>query len=350
MKIHQHRKNEHLSLAEKFFKTQSSNQLDEVQLIYSNLPELNLSDIDIRSTLVGKDIPVPFFINAITGGSPQTDDINYKLATVAAKANIPMACGSQSIALKYPSLSPNFSKIRQLNPNGFLLGNLGAGHSYSNFNVAQQMIDANAMELHLNVSQELVMPEGDTEFMWKDNIREIVNNSSFPLLVKGVGQGLTPITIKELADIGVKYIDLSGKGGTNFIEIENRRRKQKELTFLQDIGMTTAQSLVAAKLVDEDISFTASGGIRNSLDIVKCLVLGADNVGISGLFLHILLRQGTESLIEYITNLKVEIKKIMLMLGCKTIDDLHKLPVILSSELLVFKKQMTELLKNKGWD
>ena len=106
MKIHQHRKNEHLSLAEKFFKTQSSNQLDEVQLIYSNLPELNLSDIDIRSTLVGKDIPVPFFINAITGGSPQTDDINYKLATVAAKTNIPMACGSQSIALKYPSLSP----------------------------------------------------------------------------------------------------------------------------------------------------------------------------------------------------------------------------------------------------
>ena len=336
MKIHQHRKNEHLSLAEKIFKTQSSNQLDEVQLIYSNLPELNLSDIDIRSTLVGKDIPVPFFINAITGGSPQTDDINYKLATVASKTNIPMACGSQSIALKYPSLSPNFSKIRQLNPNGFLLGNLGAGHSYSNFNVAQQMIDANAMELHLNVSQELVMPEGDTEFMWKDNIREIVNNSLFPLLVKGVGQGLTPITIKELADIG--------------IEIENRRRKQKELAFLQDIGMTTAQSLVAAKLVDKDISFTASGGIRNSLDIVKCLVLGADNVGISGLFLHILLRQGTESLIEYITNLKVEIKKIMLMLGCKTIDDLHKLPVILSSELLVFKKQMTELLKNKGWD
>ena len=91
MKIHQHRKNEHLSLAEKFFKTQSSNQLDEVQLIYNNLPELNLSDIDIRSTLVGKDIPVPFFINAITGGSPQTDDINYKLATVAAKTNIPMA-------------------------------------------------------------------------------------------------------------------------------------------------------------------------------------------------------------------------------------------------------------------
>ena len=106
MKIHQHRKNEHLSLAEKFFKTQSSNQLDEVQLIYSNLPELNLSDIDIRSTLVGKDIPVPFFINAITGGSPQTDDINYKLATVAAKANIPMACGSQSIALKYPPPAP----------------------------------------------------------------------------------------------------------------------------------------------------------------------------------------------------------------------------------------------------
>ena len=229
-----------------------------------------------------------------------------------------------------------------------MLGNLGAGHSYSNFNVAQQMIDANAMELHLNVSQELVMPEGDTEFVWKDNIREIVNNSSFPLLVKGVGQGLTPMTIKELADIGVKYIDLSGKGGTNFIEIENCRRKQKELAFLQDIGMTTAQSLVAAKLVDEDISFTASGGIRNSLDIVKCLVLGADNVGISGLFLHILLRQGTESLIEYITNLKIEIKKIMLMLGCKNIDDLHKLPVILSSELLVFKKQMTELLKNKG--
>lgn len=339
MDIQQKRKDEHFFIAEKLY-SHSTNQLDEIQLIFDNLPELSLNDIDISTSFLNRKISAPFFINAMTGGSNQTDKINIKLANVAAKTNIPMATGSQSIALKNSEFADGFKKIRATHPNLFLLGNLGASHSFENFQKAKSMLQANAMELHLNVAQELTMPEGDIDFNWSNNIKNVIKQSTFPILVKGVGQGITPNTIKKLENLGVKYLDLSGKGGTNFVAIENQRRTKKDFSYLEDIGLTTAQSLLAAKKYYSNIEFTASGGIATALDIVKCLVLGAKNVGISGLFLHILIKDGEDGLISFIEDLKDQIRRIMLMLGCKNIDELAKVPYILSPALKNFHDQI----------
>lgn len=338
-----HRKDEHVFIAEKFYQAKAQNDLQQVKLLVTNLPELSLADVDLSSNFLGHKQAYPFFINAMTGGSPQTGKINAKLATVAAKTGLAMAVGSQSIALKLPESEPTFTTVRQANPAGFILANLGAHHNLTNAKKAVALLDADALELHINLAQELVMPEGDRSFYWLDNIREIVTNLDKPVLVKEVGAGISPRSLPLLKKAGVKYLDLGGFGGTDFVAIENERRQNKELGYFNELSLSTAQSLLGAKKFQADFSFTATGGIRTALDIIKCLVLGADNVGIAGHFLHILLRQGEDALIAEINALKDQLRKLMVMLGCQTVTDLRSVPYILSPELESFNRQIDQL-------
>ncbi|KRN88656.1 type 2 isopentenyl-diphosphate Delta-isomerase [Ligilactobacillus ceti] len=337
--LHAQRKNEHVFIAEKQYQAKSQNGLDQIRLISQNLPELSLNEINLETKFLNTTIPVPFFINAMTGGSQHTTVINEKLALCALQNDIPMATGSLSVALKENS-PVGFDTLRKVNPTGFVLGNLGAGHDLHNAIKAINLIQADALEIHLNASQELVMPEGDREFHWLANLQNIVENSPVPILVKEVGFGMTPRGLDVLKAANVKYVDLAGAGGTSFVSIENERRERKELAFLNELQLSTAESLIAAQPYQADFSLTASGGIRSALDIVKCLVLGADNVGISGLFLHTLLESDEAGLNQLIADLTMQIKQIMLLLGCKSIAELREVPYILSPELLNFQKQI----------
>ena len=348
MEIHSHRKDEHVFIAQKLYQSQSTNGLEQVRLLPHNLPELSLEDIDLSSTLAGQKIAFPFFINAMTGGSAQTKKWNEQLAKVAAKTGIAMAVGSQSIAIKNPSYADSFTTVRANAPQNFLIGNLGASHNLASAQQALTMLQAQALEIHLNVGQELVMPEGDTTFLWKDNLKQLLDAKLSPIIVKEVGMGLSPLILSELKALGVKYVDLSGKGGTNFIAIENQRRQQKEFTYLEDFGLTTAEVLIGAQFFSKDFSFTASGGIRNALDIAKCIALGADNVGIANFFLHTLVKQGPEGLEQLIEQLKLHLRKIMVLVGCKNIKELQQAPYLLSQDLLLFKDQCQTLLQNRN--
>ena len=344
MNIQEHRKDEHIFIAEKLYHSQSNNQLDEIKLLFNNIPEIAVQDVSLKTTLMGYPIDVPFFINAMTGGSPETDKINFKLATVANYCQIPLATGSASVALKNPESQKGFKKLRSLTPDTLLFTNLGAGNNLKNASAILKLTHADGLQLHLNVAQELVMAEGDRQFYWLQNIEQIVNKLSKPVMLKEVGQGISPPTLKSLKNSKIKYIDLAAGGGTNFIDIENERRHDKhDYSYLSNIGLTLAQSLIGAQPFRNDFSLTASGGIRNALEIIKSLVMGADNVGISGYFLHTLIKEGTEGLINKINLLKEEIKNIMVLLGCRCIKELHNIPYILSSNLNNFKEQ----LKNK---
>lgn len=337
---HSHRKDEHVFLAEKFYQQQPANGLNKIRLLPTNLPEISLEEVDLTTTLAGKSIPVPFFINAMSGGSLATKKLNAKLAHAAQKTGIPMATGSQSIALKYPELAPTFSIVRQVMPAGIVIGNLGAGHGLAAAKKAVSMVQADILEVHLNAAQEAVMAEGDRNFYWKKNLQEIVANLDVPVIVKEVGFGIRPQTLRTLQQLGVKYVDLSGHGGTNFAKIENFRRPQKDFDLLDNFGLTTAETLIASRSFANDFSLTASGGIRTAADIIKCLVLGADNVGIAGLFLHTLIKKDTAGLIALIEQLKDQLRLLMLVLGCRTIKDLRQVPFLLSADLENFSQQL----------
>ncbi|MFT8401472.1 MAG: type 2 isopentenyl-diphosphate Delta-isomerase [Lentilactobacillus diolivorans] len=334
---HSHRKDEHMSLAEKFYQDQSA--FADFRFIHQSLPETSLADIDLSTRIGPLSLNVPFYIEAISGGSLRTQEINRQLATVAKATGLAMAVGSQSVALSDPTLRATFEVVRKVNPTGIVFANIGANRNYQDAQAAVEMIDANALELHINVAQELIMPEGDREFSFITNIEQMVHHLSVPVIVKEVGFGMSRETITQLIDLGVHYINVSGHGGTNFATIENFRRPQKNMAYLKNWGLTTGESLLESRQFQDRLTILASGGVKSPLDVAKCLALGSTAVGIAGQFLHEVIHEDPQTLIDKVFDWIYGLKAIMLMVHASTISELQSQKLILSPEIISYLNQ-----------
>ncbi|GAY73012.1 type 2 isopentenyl-diphosphate Delta-isomerase [Lentilactobacillus kosonis] len=334
-----HRKDEHLSLAEHFH-TDDSSKFSGVRLIPTSLPKYGVDDIDISTQLENLNFHVPFYINAITGGSQQSQKINHRLANIAKQTGLAMAVGSQSIAINDPKQRASFTTVREVNPDGLVIANIGANHDATDAQQAVEMLQADMLQVHINSAQELIMPEGDRTFNFIANLKAILAQATVPVIVKEVGFGMSQQTITELANLGVKIIDVSGSGGTNFASIENFRRANKEMAYMQSWGLSTVESLLEADPINLDVNVIASGGVKTPLDIAKCFALGADLVGMSGEVLHLLLsNEDDEAIINQINDWIYGLKTIMVLTNSKNIANLKQTDKIFSSELLNFKQQ-----------
>lgn len=301
--------------------------LSDVFLPNNSLPELNFDELDISMEFLGKKIDCPIMINAMTGGSEFTKSINNDLARLARQFNIPMAVGSQTIALcEDNSCIESFSVVRDIiGEEGVVISNLSASASLEDCQRAVELLNSDAIQLHLNPGQEMVMREGDRDFRGiLDNIKKINENIDKPLIVKEVGLGMSKEVVTKLENIGVKYIDISGAGGTNFIEIENLRNADTDLSELFEWGVPTALSIIEARKVSSQLNIIGSGGIRSSLDIVKAIVLGADIVGIAGELMSYLQHGGYETAEAYLEDTVYKIKVIMMLLGKANIKELKE--------------------------
>lgn len=328
------RKDQHIHFAEMQYQSNSSNGLDQVRFVHQSFAEMKTSDVNLQTSLGSLNLDYPFFINAMTGGSDKAKIINQNLASIAKETNLAMAVGSVSAAIKSPELADSFKIVRQVNPKGIIISNLGAHHQLDNAKRAVDMLEANAIQLHINTPQELVMPEGDRDFNgWLANIEDIVNHIDVPVIVKEVGFGMSKESIQQLLDIGVSIIDVSGRGGTNFIHIENERRDLKEFDYLLNWGQTTAESLLEAHFYRKQADFIASGGIKHPLHMLAAFGLGAKAVGLSGELLHLVLTKGNDTTIKTIESWKQELVALMTMIGAKRITDVERKPLILSPEL-----------------
>ncbi len=343
----QNRKLDHLRLALALPDASISTGLDDIIPIHQALPELDMADVDTSCTFLGKMLKLPFCINAITGGHPDTAWINRELSLVAAKTGIAMAVGSQRAALTDKSVRETFMVARQVNPKGILLANLGASCSLEEARSAVEMIAADGLQLHLNVPQEVLMPEGDCCFKGMlENIAKVVASLSVPVMVKEVGFGLSRETVKALYDIGVRCMDVGGSGGTDFaaIEIARDQSDAKEKRFmLQGWGIPTAISLLEGLSLQLDIQFVASGGIRSSLDMVRSLMLGAKIVAMARPPLEILIQENPLQLEKNIETLRHELATMMLLLGAKNIASLPLKP-------LIIKGLTAEWMERRGID
>ncbi len=325
------RKNEHVSLSEKFYPQQVSSFKD-IRFVHQSFPEMDVKDVDLSVSVEGLNFSVPFFINAMTGGSEWTGKVNEKLAVIARETGLAMATGSVSAALKDPSQEETFKVVRRTNPNGLVFANLGAGHGLENAKRVVDLLEADAFQIHINAPQEVVMPEGDREFRgWLTNIESIVNGLNVPVIAKEVGFGMSRETIRQLESVGVKLIDVSGQGGTNFAQIENFRRKDFKLDDLEEWGQTTAVSLLEAGDSAVNSQIIASGGIRRPMEMVKALSLGASLNGLSSQFMHMAL-DDVDQAIDTINQWKVELTHIMTLLGARTIEDLRRTDIIITGE------------------
>lgn len=304
---------------------------DDITFIHQSLPDCSMEQIDLSTKIGELSLSSPIFINAMTGGGGKaTYQINQKLAIVAREVDIPIAVGSQMSAIKDRSEVKTYRIVRDENKHGLVFANLGSEASVEQAQFAVDMIGANALQIHLNTIQELTMPEGDRNFVGALlRIEAIVKKIGIPVIVKEVGFGMSKETIGKLQSIGVSAVDVGGFGGTNFAKIENARRELL-LSYFNDWGIPTAASIIEAKEAASTVSVLGSGGIQNSLDIVKALSIGACATGLAGAFLKILVEEGIESLIESIKDIQTDLKILMTALGARTIDDLGNVSLIIS--------------------
>lgn len=268
--------------------------LEKYRFIHQALPELSLEEVDLSQTLFGATQRVPLLVSSMTGGTEQAARINHNLALAAQEVGLAMGVGSQRAALKNPDVADTF-RVRSTAPDILLFANLGAvqlnyGYSIDECRQAVEMIDANALILHLNPLQEALQPEGDGNFSGlAGKIESIKTKLSVPLIVKEVGWGISPQTARLLYNAGVDAIDVAGAGGTSWSQVEMYRIKdpyhaQTAGAFV-DWGNPTAESVLTTCQVFKDRPVFASGGLKNGIDIAKCLALGASLGGMAGVFL-----------------------------------------------------------------
>lgn len=339
---HAHRKDEHLALAAAQQRhDQLYSSLNDIRLIPNALPESDLAKVNLTVADANFPFTTPFYIEAMTGGSQKTGQINEKLALAAKATGLAMAVGSQSIALKDSSVQSSFTIARQTNSNGFLIANIGAGHTAKEAQLAIDMIDANALEVHVNVAQELIMPEGDRSFIWAEELAEIIQTVSVPVIIKEVGFGLSQNNIQKLQELGAQYINLGGRSGTNFAKIEDRRNRNStaEHAYLYDWGLTTAESLLEAQMVPNRPTIFATGGIQTPLDVLKAQILGARAVGVAGHFLNTVLTADTAGLISEIQQWQNHLAKLYTLVGAHTFEDLERVEYVLEPNLSNYLKQ-----------
>ncbi|MDU3687751.1 MAG: type 2 isopentenyl-diphosphate Delta-isomerase [Anaerococcus hydrogenalis] len=326
------RKDEHI---ENYLRSEfrSKTLLNNVYVEHNALSDINFDEIDTSIEFMGKKISMPVMVNAMTGGTEISEDINEDLSNICKDLNIPMAVGSESIALKDIKARESFSLLKEKDQ-VFKIGNLGLENSIENFEFAKDLIGARAMQAHLNVAQELVMAEGERDFSNNfENLKNIKNNLSAPLIVKEVGFGMNKEVGKKLLDIGIKYIDVAGKGGTNFIEIEDMRIFDKDYSEFYSWGIPTAKSILDLRSLSDDFFLISSGGIRNASDVCKSIIIGADMCAISGEVLSFLLRGDYDYAQKYLEELQTKIKIFMALVGVKNIEELKKVPYKITGRL-----------------
>ncbi|HEN0625372.1 type 2 isopentenyl-diphosphate Delta-isomerase [Streptococcus agalactiae] len=322
------RKDDHIKYALKY--QSPYNSFDDIELIHSSLPKYNVNDIDLSTHFAGQSFEFPFYINAMTGGSEKGKAVNHKLAQVAQATGIVMVTGSYSAALKndeddsYPTTD--------LYPDLKLATNIGLDKPLPAAESTVKAMNPIFLQVHVNVMQELLMPEGEREFhMWRSHLKEYVDNIQCPLILKEVGFGMDLQSIKDAYDIGITTVDISGRGGTSFAYIENQRGRDR--SYLNTWGQTTAQSLINAQSMMDKMDILASGGIRHPLDMVKCLVLGAKAVGLSRTVLELIERYPVDDVIAILNSWKEDLRMIMCALNCKKITDLRQVNYILYGQL-----------------
>lgn len=273
---------------------QITNGLERYRFTHCCLPELDRSDIDLSTNFLSKKLGAPLLISSMTGGTEQALIINRRLAEAAQHFKIAMGVGSQRVAVEKPEVSETFA-IRKYAPDVLLFANLGAVQLNYKYGLeqCQQIIDileADALILHINPLQECIQPRGDVNFRGIiDKIANLCSKLSVPVIAKEVGNGISAEIASKLIAAGVRAIDVAGAGGTSWAMVESERAEnslQRRLgrTFA-DWGLPTAECITSIRADAPDIPLIASGGLRHGLDVAKTIALGANIAGLAMPFL-----------------------------------------------------------------
>ncbi|MGI0479995.1 type 2 isopentenyl-diphosphate Delta-isomerase [Geminocystis sp. CENA526] len=334
----QTRKDDHIRICldDKVQFNQVKNGLEKYNFTHCCLPELDYHEIDISLNFLGKKLSSPLLISSMTGGTENAQVINQRLAMVAQKYGLAMGIGSGRVIIEKPEIAKTF-QVRSICPDILLLANIGAvqlnyGYTWRECTKLVEILEADALILHLNPLQECIQPEGDTNFKGLlDKIEILCEKMSVPIIVKEVGNGISAMMAQKLMSKGVQAIDVAGAGGTSWAMVESERsdnylKRELGKTFA-NWGIPTADCVADIAQQYPDIPLIASGGIRNGLEVAKLLALGADMVGLAYPFLKSSIEsiETSENLVEL---LNAEIKTVLFCTGSKDIKSLQSQKVL----------------------
>ena len=309
-----------------------STGLEKYRFVHQAIPELSLADIDTSVILFGKALSLPILISSMTGGTELALRINQNLATAAQRHNIAMGLGSQRAALEDRTLAASY-KIRDAAPDILLFANIGAvqlnyGYCLEHCRRAIDMVGADALILHFNVLQEAVQAEGDIDFSGLlHRVERVCTQLPLPVIAKEVGWGFSERNVHDLVNAGISAIDVAGAGGTSWSEVEYHRAPSafhaRVARSFADWGIPTADSLLNARRAAPDIPVFASGGLRNGIDIAKCIALGADLAGFASPFLKAA-DESADTVDLLLQELNAQLRIAMLCTASQNIDGLRK--------------------------
>jgi isopentenyl-diphosphate delta-isomerase len=327
---------------------------EDVHLIHKALPEINKKKVDLSTTVFEHKFAAPLMVGGITGGTQEALNINAAIAEAVDELGLGMGVGSQRAAMEKEELEKTFAIARKKAPTAFLVANIGGvqlvnGYGLKEVNRAIEMIDADAIAIHLNALQEAVQPEGQTNFEGvRAKIREITSEIDKPVIAKETGAGIAAEDAKELEDAGVKGIDVGGVGGTSFAAVEYYRAREHQNILSRrlgdtfwDWGVPTAVSIVEASTTTR-IHIIGSGGIRNGVEIAKALALGASLTSLSFPILKAAARNAeqTKSVLSMLID---ELRNAMFLTGAHSVQQLRKSPVVITG-------RTAEWLTARGFD
>ncbi len=332
------RKSEHLriNLEEDVRFPRVTTGLERYRFVHRALPEISLEQVDLATQFLGRRLRKPLLISSMTGGTAQAQRINYHLAEGAQDAGIAMGLGSLRAAIEAPHLADTF-RVRHLAPDILLLANLGAVQLNTGLDVDDcrrvvELVEADALILHLNPLQEVLQAEGDTD--WRSlltKIEAVCRGLEVPVVVKEVGWGISADVAQQLVDVGVAAIDVAGAGGTSWSQVEMHRaptaRRRRLCAAFADWGIPTAEALVDVRAALPHIPLVASGGLRDGLDLTKALALGADLGGMAGPFLKA--ADASAQAVAQLADEMADVLRIaMFCLGITTLHDLKGTPAL----------------------
>lgn len=344
MHSHSSRKADHIriSLEEDVDFLQLTTGFERFHFVHEALPEIDLADVDTSITVFGKRLSAPILVSSMTGGTERAGTINRRLAEATQACGLAMGVGSQRSALEEPETAASF-RVREYAPDALIFANLGAvqlnyGYGLDHCRRAVDMLQADALILHLNPLQEVVQAEGDTN--WRDllpKIAAICRALPVPVIAKEVGWGISPRTARRLIEAGISAIDVAGAGGTSWSQVEMHRAPTERLRRLaaafRDWGTPTATSLawvrqVRAEMNVPGLPIFASGGMRSGQEIAKAVALGADLVGLASPFLKRVM-ESTEAVVEEMEILEAEMRIAMFCAGVADVAALRRPGVLM---------------------
>lgn len=328
------RKQEHIEVvltSDVHFRNKT-NGLDDVELPYNALPEIDFDEVDTSIEFLGKPLKQPLMVTGMTGGYPDAEQINRTIALACARSATAFCVGSMRAAIEDPSLEPTYSVVREFASNIPIVANIGGaqlvewhtdGTLIRKANHLCRLINASALAVHLNPLQELLQPEGQPRFRGVTSaLSTIVDELEIPVIVKEVGAGISGSVARRLSDVGVTMIDVAGAGGTSWAGVEIMRRvDQSETMEYWDVGIPTAECINQCMGIMPTL--IASGGISSGTHIANAIALGATLCGAAQPILRTAIQEGANGVEQLIARWKLDLMRRMFLTGAKTLEELR---------------------------